>query len=118
MRLKRRLGRQAKANFPEIRTLPKFRAFFAINTENAPMPYRQILDVQCAFQNANISTSKYQTLTIPESHMHAFEYWRELDGHVPPHRIRDDVFAFFTAHFNDPPQFLASATSPKLRVCP
>jgi hypothetical protein len=50
-----------------------------------------------------VPDSAYQTLTIPDSDEHAFEYWDSWDG-IPPvgsehtRTIRDDVIAFLDAH--------------------
>lgn len=75
-----------------------FKPMIVVNSASDPMPYAQILDVQCALQNAGIDNSKYRAITIPNTDLHAFDYWRTPDGQVPPRRIRDDVFAFFEDH--------------------
>lgn len=74
----RPLGPVAKVTTPTISK--PFRPMYLISSEYDPMPYHQIIDMQCALQGAGVNSSLYQVETIPGSNEHAFEYWRTWDG--------------------------------------
>jgi hypothetical protein len=58
-----------------------------------------MVDMICALKSAGVPDSAYQTLTIPNSEEHAFEYWDSPDGQPgSTNLIKDDVIAFFHAH--------------------
>ena len=76
---------------------------FVVNTDQDPMPFHQIIDVQCVLEDAGVNPNLYQVLTVPNSTAHAFEYWHDWDGipTVPPNPTRtvaSHVVDFLDAH--------------------
>ncbi len=57
-----------------------FRPMYIINSEKDPMPFHQIIDLQCGLEGVGVNTSLYEVHIIPDSSEHAFEYWRTWDG--------------------------------------
>ena len=53
------------------------------NSLDDPMPYRQLLDMECALQEEGVDPSLYSVLTIP-GNQHAFNYWNDWDGESCP----------------------------------
>lgn len=75
-----------------------FRPIFFINTQYDPMPFHQIVDLQCALQTAGIDPGLYKAETIPDSRLHAFQFWREFDDGYPyAQRVSTRVIDFFDA---------------------
>ena len=56
-----------------------------------------MVDKVCKFQT--LSFTDYQTLTIPNTDAHSFQYWNYPDT-VPAttREVKDDVVAFLDAH--------------------
>lgn len=75
-----------------------FKPMYFINSQYDPMPFHQIVDVQCALQRVGVSSSAYQVWTICNSEEHAFEYWRSGDGQANPVTIGTRVINFLNAH--------------------
>lgn len=74
---------------------------YFINSEFDTMPYHQIEVLRCALQNAGVSSSLYQIVTIPDSGEHGFAYWRNWNGGscIPTCKTRGaDIVAFFDSH--------------------
>jgi hypothetical protein len=80
-----------------------FKPLLLINSEFDSMPYHQIVDMICALQNAGVSEDQYQTITIPDSDGHEFEYWDDWDGISigPSHLISGDVISFLDTHLKE-----------------
>jgi hypothetical protein len=59
-----------------------------------------MVDMICALKSAGVPDSAYQTLTIPNSGQHGFEYWDSWDGVPigPTRLIKGDVISFLDAH--------------------
>jgi hypothetical protein len=88
----------APVSFVKPESAQSFVPMILVNSDGDPMPYAQILDAQCAFQTNGIDPAKYQAITIVNSSLHAFEYWRTFDGPGSQTRIRDDVYNWFQSH--------------------
>lgn len=88
----------APVSFVKPESMQTFVPIILVNTDGDSMPYSQILDAQCAFETNGINPAKYRAITIPNSNLHAFEYWRIADAPGSHTRIRDDVFAWFESH--------------------
>jgi len=74
-----------------------FKPAFFINSEGDSMPYRQILDIQCALQAASIPNADYEVLTTHTIH-HSFQLWHDRDPQDTTKRVRERVLEFFGAH--------------------
>src|SRR5581483_445770 len=78
------------------------RPTFAINTVEDSMPWHQIRTLQCALQEAGVSSSNYRVWSIPGSDLHAFHYWqspiRDTDPVINSIRVRDRVVEFLDAN--------------------
>jgi hypothetical protein len=57
-----------------------FQPMYFIHARFDTIPYHQLFDVQCKLTADGVDSSKYQVLTIQNSHEHAFQYWRSGDG--------------------------------------
>lgn len=78
-------------------TIP-FKPTFVINSQYDPMPFHQIVDIQCAFQSHSVSSSLYQVLTIADNSKHAFALWYEYDDSSPPQQVKTRVISFLDNH--------------------
>ena len=68
---------------------------YAINSEEDPQPWHQIVDLQCALENAGVTN--YTIATIPDSGRHSFAYWRTPICDTVPcsdATVKDRVIAF------------------------
>ncbi len=71
-----------------------FKPAFVINSQYDPMPFHQIVDIQCAFQTHSVSSSLYQVLTISDNSKQAFALWYEYDDSSPPQQVKTRVISF------------------------
>jgi hypothetical protein len=82
-------------------TYPNIHPIMVSNSLEESMPYRQLLDIQCALQAQEVDQSLYEVVTIPGDE-HAFNYWNNWDGaSCPPGPCRtwgSHVIAFLDAH--------------------
>lgn len=78
-----------------------FMDVFLVNSEGDSMPYREILDIQCKFQEKQISTTKYKVVTT-QTMSHSFQLWKDVDPQNPPTKVRGEVFQFFYDHLGKP----------------
>jgi acetyl esterase/lipase len=77
---------------------------YIINSEQDTQPWHQIVDMQCALQNAGLTN--FQVATIPNSSQHAFAYWRSLICDTVPcgtATVADRVIAFLDSHVTKQP---------------
>ncbi len=76
-----------------------FKPIFLINTDGDPMPFHQIIDLQCAFQTAGVDPSLYKVLTLEGSKQHAFAYWDDYDDGYPfAQKVSTRVIAFLDSY--------------------
>jgi hypothetical protein len=72
-----------------------------MNSLEDSMPYRQLLDMECALQAQGVDSSLYNVVTIP-GNQHAFNYWLDWDGApCPPGPCKtwaSHVIDFLDAH--------------------
>jgi hypothetical protein len=72
---------------------------FFINSQFDPMPFHQIVDMQCALQAAGVDSSLYEVETLADSSAHAFEYWGDYDDGYPfAQQIKARVIAFLDSY--------------------
>lgn len=81
-------------------TSSTIKPLYLINTDNDSMPPPQLDNMVATLQAHGVPTTAYQTLTIPNSNLHSFYYWRSADGYGS--FINQDVINFLNAHVNDP----------------
>lgn len=63
------------------------------------MPYHQIVDLQCAFQQQNIDPLLYRVVTVPDASDHAFALWDNYDDSYPyAQLIKQRVIDFLDAN--------------------
>ncbi len=72
-----------------------------MNSLEDSMPYRQLLDMECALQTEGVDPGLYSVVTIP-GNQHAFNYWFDLDDSLctvlPCRTWGDHVIDFLDAH--------------------
>ena len=77
---------------------------YIINSAQDSQPWHQIVDMQCALQNAGLAN--FKVATIPNSSQHAFAYWRSLICDTDPcgtATVADRVIAFLDSHVTKQP---------------
>ncbi len=76
-----------------------FKPIMILTSRYDPMPYHQIVDLQCAFQEKDIDPSLYQFITVPDASDHAFALWDNYDAGYPyAQLIKSRVINFLDAH--------------------
>ncbi|MGH8091937.1 MAG: alpha/beta hydrolase family protein [Chthoniobacterales bacterium] len=78
-----------------------------VNSMEDLMPFSQIGDMVCALERRGVSSTLYQTLSIPGSD-HAFDFWYDWDGGivVPPNptlTVATHAVAFLDQNLKPPP---------------
>lgn len=73
---------------------------YIINTEEDTQPWHQIVDMQCALENAGLTN--FKAWTIPNPSQHSFAYWHSpICEHLPctvyP-LVKDSVIQFLDSH--------------------
>lgn len=76
-----------------------FRPVMLVNSRYDPMPYHQIFDLPCAFQQHSVDPSLYTVITVPDSSDHAFALWFDADnGYPTTKQISTRVIEFLDSH--------------------
>ena len=63
---------------------------YIINSEEDPRPWHQIIDMQCALENAGVTN--FKLWTIPHSSQHSFAYWRTPICDTIPYTVPYTVY--------------------------
>lgn len=76
-----------------------FKPVMLINSRYDPMPYHQVFDLPCAFQQHGVAPSLYTVITVPDAVDHALALWFDGDGGYPVDKlISARVIEFLDAH--------------------